>query len=85
MGVGRDVGRGCWPERLLHQQLMAGSEEQAKQAHTEQSCLPVCHRALQGFTSLPCSGLSRKPLPSTLPLLAVPRFGFPTIPPPTCI
>lgn len=50
MGVGRDVGRGHWPERQLHQQLMSGSEEQPEQAH---ACLPVT-----GHASPPCPAVA---------------------------
>lgn len=85
-GSGQGCGEGavvCWPERPLHQQFTSGSEEQPKQAHThtEQTCLPVTGHSRARFTPLPYCGFSQRPLPSTLPHLAVPCFGFPTIPP----
>lgn len=86
-GSGQRCGEGtvvCWPERPLHQQFTSGSEEQPKQAHThtEQTCLPVTGHSRARFIPLPYCGFSQRPLPSTLPHLAVPCFGFPTIPPP---
>lgn len=54
VGVGRDVGRGQWPERQLRQQLMSGSENKpSRHTRTEQTCLPVTGRA-----SPPCPAVA---------------------------
>lgn len=54
-GVGRDVGRGHWPERPLHQQLVSGNEEQPEQAHAHRADLPAClSQGSPGHASPPC-------------------------------
>lgn len=91
-----DLGVGCKVERghlhaglggcSISKQLMTGYKAQQKQTHMHRldrpACLPAMGLSGPRFTSLPCHGLSRRPLPLILCPLVVLCFGFPTIPPP---
>lgn len=85
-GVGRDVGREQWCAGLRGHSIsnspLGVRNNPSRHTHTEQTCLPVTGHSRARFTPLPYCGFSQRPLPSTLPHLAVPCFGFPTIPPP---